>query len=109
MADRRQDDFRCERQRANHYPGSDCPIIRSERCAASVVIEELPFDSSHLSLNPTRTITSGKSPRVFPVADVLLRVSDGVILMHISRLPAVFKIIAAVLAHKSIANAPKVN
>src|SRR6185312_17154056 len=56
-----------------------------------------------------RTITGGEAPGVFIVTGELVWVAPRVLALDLHRAPAVFKIVAAFLAHEAILDAAKID
>src|SRR5262249_56193931 len=103
------DDLRGERQRGDHDPRGDGTVVRAERGATGVVVEELPLYPVHDPLHPAGAVAGRQSPAVLPVAGELQRVMDRVGLVHESRLPAVLEVVAPVVVHEGVTEAAEVN
>src|SRR5262249_36220063 len=96
-------------QRGEHDPRGDGAIVRAERGPSGNVVEELAFDSVHHSSRPAGTVAGREPPAVLPVAFELHRVVHRVRLLHEGRLTAVLEIVAVMLTHENVAEAPEVN
>src|ERR1022692_4599777 len=53
--------------------------------------------------------SQGQSPAVFTIGVELARIADGVLLLHVCRPAAVFKVIDALAAHVRVLDATKIN
>src|SRR5262245_57501012 len=67
------------------------------------------LDPVDLTLHPAGPVARRESPTTFAVADKVQRIADRVFLLHESRLPAVFEVVAVARAHVLVANPAKVD
>src|SRR5262249_52951702 len=109
MADGRDNDLRCKRQRGDDDPRGHGAVVRSVWGTAGGVAEEFPLDPAYDPLHPAGAVTGCKPPAVFCVAGELQRVLHRVRLLHEGRLSAVLEVVGAVLAHEGVADTAEVD
>src|SRR5262249_61671518 len=68
VANRRDDDLRGERQRGDHDPRGDGAVVRAERGAPGVIVEELALDPAHDALHPAGAVAGREPPAMLAVA-----------------------------------------
>src|SRR5579864_3739526 len=108
MPDGRKNDFRRKRQGRDDCPRSDGAVVGSERHAARKISKELAVDTFDPAHGGSRPITCGDSPAAFGVALELLRILNGVFLLHQRGAAAIFEIIDSLPAHKLVLNAAEI-
>ncbi len=109
VTDRGQDNFRSERQRSNHGPGSEGAVIRSVRNTAVDVVIEVTLRAFDLFHCWSRTIARGETPNEFTIALEASGVLNSVLLLSVSCATAVFEIIDPSLPHVVVLNAAKID
>src|SRR6185369_5209916 len=96
-------------KRGQHDPRGNRSVVGPVRRASGDVVVVLALDPVARTPGPARPVGGGDSPAVLAISDTPARVVNRVGLMHVGRLPGVFKVIGAVLAHEPVSEAAEVD
>src|SRR5450631_1337401 len=109
MPNRRQHDLRGKGQRGNHRPRSDSPVVRTVRNTTRPVIEKATLDARNLPHRPAGSIARGQTPEILAVARECERVVNRILVLNVSRSPAVLEVVDALAAHEGILDSTEID
>src|SRR5580704_4821713 len=108
VMNRRQDNLWRKRERCHNSPWRQCTVIGAVWRASGYVVKKLSRNSLHLYLCGTRSLARRQSPGDLAIALEFQWVLDCVRLLDERRAAAILKVVAALLTHEVVLNAPKV-